>query len=332
MPFFGFGQCTYGDCENGQGAYIYTDGGKYIGEYKDGNKHGQGTEFWKSGNVYIGEWKDNKRYGRGALIWNGGSIYLGEWRDGNRNGVGTYTWPSGGVYVGEWKDNNMNGQGTYTLSNGKVQEGTWEDSKYITQNNSYKLSEGVIDHKLFAFIKSNNFMQDGRRNLKELSQKGVTLDTLLIEDLDGFPSCGCCDQSAFEIDDMFYFKDDKVLIIDRYYAGDWESSEASYYEFYLYSPDKKKFVRKLRLQSDHPFVYNSSTGYIIDKEVNPCMGEISYTIYNNRFEELGYFAPESLKLFNVDFYWNEKENKVIFKRPEGDIVLDIDEFSRKMTE
>ena len=41
----------------------YADGVKYIGDWKDDNKHGQGTVTWPNGDKYIGEWKNDKKHG-----------------------------------------------------------------------------------------------------------------------------------------------------------------------------------------------------------------------------------------------------------------------------
>jgi len=313
----------------GQGTFMWANGDKYIGAFIDAKRTGFGTYIWTNGNKYVGAFIDGKRIGQGTLTWADGTQYIGVWIDNKRTGQGTLIWPSGSKHVGEFKDGDRHGQGAFTNSKGEVQEGIWEYDKYIRENIPFKLSEGVIDHRLFTFIKSTNFGPDGRRDLKKLSQNGIRLDASLIEGLNDFPGCGCCDQSAFGIDEMFYFHDGGVLIIERHYAGDWESSEADWYEFYLYNPDKKKFERKLRLETTYPFAYNYRTGYIIDKESNPCGWQMSYTIYNNKFEVLGDFSPEPLRESNVDFYWNEKTNEVIFKREEGDIVLDIDKFSRR---
>jgi len=61
---------------NGQGTYIYPNGEKYVGDWKNGKYHGHGTYSWSNGNKYVGEWKG-----------------------GNLNGQGTYTFPDGRKYV-----------------------------------------------------------------------------------------------------------------------------------------------------------------------------------------------------------------------------------------
>ena len=45
---------------NGQGTYIYPNGEKYVGDWKNGKYHGQGTYTWSDGRKYVGEWKDGE--------------------------------------------------------------------------------------------------------------------------------------------------------------------------------------------------------------------------------------------------------------------------------
>ena len=65
-------------------SYRLSDGSKYVGEYKDGEKNGQGTSTFPDG------WK-----------------YVGEFKYGKKNGQGTYTWSDGDKEVGEWKKNEL---------------------------------------------------------------------------------------------------------------------------------------------------------------------------------------------------------------------------------
>ena len=88
---FGNGKCVEGDCENGKGTMTWTDGDKYVGEYKDGKTHGQGTYTWANGNKYVGEFKDDKRLGQGTYTWANGDKYVGEFKD-NREVGGWYYW------------------------------------------------------------------------------------------------------------------------------------------------------------------------------------------------------------------------------------------------
>jgi len=65
LPFIGFGQsgnfgektgCISGDCTNGYGTYIFSNGSKYVGEWRNDKQHGQGTYTFKSGEVRKGKW------------------------------------------------------------------------------------------------------------------------------------------------------------------------------------------------------------------------------------------------------------------------------------
>jgi len=45
---------------NEQGIWIYKDGGKYVGQIKNGLEHGEGTKTYASGNIVEGIWKKGK--------------------------------------------------------------------------------------------------------------------------------------------------------------------------------------------------------------------------------------------------------------------------------
>ena len=71
-----------------------------------------------NGGKYVGEYKDGKKNGQGTLTYTDGRMYEGEWKNGKQNGQGTETFPDGGKYVGEYKDGLRHGQGTTTFYDG----------------------------------------------------------------------------------------------------------------------------------------------------------------------------------------------------------------------
>ena len=73
-------------CES---ALLSSNGGKYVGEFKDGVFHGQGTFTYIDGNEYTGTWAENKRDGQGTFTYIDGSEYTGTWAGDKRDGQGT---------------------------------------------------------------------------------------------------------------------------------------------------------------------------------------------------------------------------------------------------
>ena len=147
------GKCVEGDCVNGKGTFEFTNGDKYVGEFKDGKIDGQGTLSIKIGYKYVGQFKDNKFDGQGTYSYGtyGGWVYVGEFKDHDMNGKGTITyydsyddklaekWSK--KYIGEFKDGKPNGQGTLTYSDGSKYVGEFKDKEPNGQG-TYTNKEG----------------------------------------------------------------------------------------------------------------------------------------------------------------------------------------------
>ena len=67
---------SWNNCEGTIISTIFGD--KYVGEWKDGNKHGQGTYTYADGDKYVGELKDGKRHGRGTLYYLADNQFKGD--------------------------------------------------------------------------------------------------------------------------------------------------------------------------------------------------------------------------------------------------------------
>ncbi len=75
-------QCVSGDCDNGEGTYVYKDGTKYIGAFKSGKAHGTGTCYYSNGDKYTGQWAGHDFNGKGTLKKKSGKVLAGVWQRG----------------------------------------------------------------------------------------------------------------------------------------------------------------------------------------------------------------------------------------------------------
>ena len=100
----------------------------------DGNcVNGEGTFIWKNGDKYFGGWKDSKPHGTGTFEWIDGTKYSGEWESGSENGRGTVTWPNGDKYIGGRKNNQADGFGLYIYANGYKMSGVWKKGELVKE-------------------------------------------------------------------------------------------------------------------------------------------------------------------------------------------------------
>ncbi len=127
------GECTHGNCENGKGRYIYPNGDKYIGEFKDSKLEGRGVYTFKNGNVYRGQFRNNMRHGYGSYFWVSGDTYIGEYVDNKRHGQGAYKWENGDLYEGGFANNMMEGEGLMTYADARTQKGIWKADVFIKE-------------------------------------------------------------------------------------------------------------------------------------------------------------------------------------------------------
>ena len=45
-----YAECKAGNCSNGTGTMVWSNGDQYVGEWKDGKEHGVGNMTWYNGN------------------------------------------------------------------------------------------------------------------------------------------------------------------------------------------------------------------------------------------------------------------------------------------
>jgi hypothetical protein len=166
--------------DNCHGTVTLPDGGKYVGEFKDGKLNGQGTQTVPDGRKYVGEFKDGKPNGYGTLTFPEGGKYVGEWEDSQSTGLGTLTWPDGVEYVGYFKDNKYNGQGTLTWPEGRKYVGGFKDGKRDGPGTLYPSEGSVIQSGIW---KNDTLVEP---SAEYSSNKAITSGFRLPEKTDGY--------------------------------------------------------------------------------------------------------------------------------------------------
>lgn len=152
--------CISGDCDGGNGTYVWSDGSRYEGEWRDKRYNGSGRKYDPVGNLkYKGVWVEGvyqgdctsgdctsdsgsltlingDRYegsfveclpeGTGIYHYRNGDTYEGEFKGGFSHGNGTLIWAvNGDKYVGNFSRGKIQGEGTYYFKNGDVYEGNF---------------------------------------------------------------------------------------------------------------------------------------------------------------------------------------------------------------
>lgn len=157
VPVILTAQCLEGDCNTGKGAYRFSSGAYYIGQFKDGKSDGIGICTWPDDSRYEGEWENGLPHGKGTKTLSLGRLQTGWFQNGRYvgeaipqeftersgrekqnddklegcisgncfNGYGVYVFPSKAVYTGEFKDGEIHGQGICHYSDGSKYEGEW---------------------------------------------------------------------------------------------------------------------------------------------------------------------------------------------------------------
>jgi hypothetical protein len=74
--------CVHGNCQDGNGKFIYDDYTTYIGDFENTYAHGYGECYFSDGDYYKGDWQDHVFHGKGTMFYSDGSKQEGIWKAG----------------------------------------------------------------------------------------------------------------------------------------------------------------------------------------------------------------------------------------------------------
>lgn len=73
----------------------------------ENNIQGKGTYIWSDGRKFVGNWKNSKMRGKGFYSWEDGRSYEGNYFEGKKHGFRVFFWPNGDMKVIGRMENNM---------------------------------------------------------------------------------------------------------------------------------------------------------------------------------------------------------------------------------
>ena len=138
--------------------------------------NGKGTFIWPNGDKYNGNWKNQKPHGLGTFKWVNGTKYIGDWEFGIQNGQGTVTWANGDKYIGGRKNGEADGQGTFIFANGITQSGEWKNGNLIERDSSGKAIgcvEGNCDNGKGTGVWEKGFKYVGEWKMQNMHGFGI---------------------------------------------------------------------------------------------------------------------------------------------------------------
>jgi hypothetical protein len=146
--------CISGNCKNGEGQYIFSNGTEYNGKFANSQPSGKGKMKYTDGNTFVGEFEKGLPHGIGRMSYLDGAYQYGTWTSGEyqnefalkgamgcvegdcQSGRGVYLFSIGKYdvkYEGEMKNGLPNGFGSAEYTNGEKYIGDWLDGKHNGQ-------------------------------------------------------------------------------------------------------------------------------------------------------------------------------------------------------
>lgn len=289
------------------GTYLFDDGAKYVGAFKDGKFNEQGTFTFPNGEKYVGNFKDGTFNGQGTFTFPDGNNYVGEFKDGKFSGQGTFTFADGRTYVGEFKDDKYDGKGTLYAANGSVlKSGLWSNNQLVEPVPDDQVAAvedpaiPIADGRTIALVIGNSDYENAP-SLKTPKNDAVAM-TAMLEGL-GFMVISGTDLGKRQLEDkvrdfvqgtknaeiaLFFYAGHGIQVAGKNYmvpidaavrdesAVDFELVDLDIVSSYMGGVDKVGIVL-LDACRDNPFTVQLATalGSGRSAQVSRCLGRIS---------------------------------------------------------
>ena len=155
--------------KNGIGEYLWADGSKFLGNWKDNRQEGFGIYEWSDKKKYEGYFQNNILEGEGHYKWIDGRDYYGTFNKGKRQELGKYIWNDGRSYTGFWENGKQNGLGLYINEKNDEKFGIWvigKRNRWLTAEeiNALKEENDAYFEQIMNFdINKYQFIEEKKR-------------------------------------------------------------------------------------------------------------------------------------------------------------------------
>lgn len=147
--------CQTGQCDQGEGVNLLSDGSKHKGRFSNGIAHGQGVRQYPNGVRLKGQFRHGLPDGNGTLELEGELELKGDWSEGhfeirNRNAIGCQSgdckdglglavlWEGQGIYKGSFLNGQPDGLGVALFSDASHYEGEWKSGRAHGRGNMFQ--------------------------------------------------------------------------------------------------------------------------------------------------------------------------------------------------
>jgi len=141
--------CISGNCQNNFGTYIWKNGNKYVGYWKDGKRNGIGTMTWANEMSFPKRGIKKKHDKFSDLKHNSGNYnsinsherirdalnYLGKFNQNEKNKKSKIN-VENNQYEGSWENDKMHGKGVMFIRPNYILRGIWKNGIFIRKDDS----------------------------------------------------------------------------------------------------------------------------------------------------------------------------------------------------
>jgi hypothetical protein len=142
--------CIAGNCKRGRGTYVYKNGDKYIGQFRDEYRNGEGRLIFANGDQLSGFFANDTIQGRATMKYTNGEVYSGQFKDNEtREGYGVLQKKDSTRYEGNWKNNVQEGSGVLYKHDGTIVYGEWVNGQ-LSKTHPYQWKTDTTGDSYFC--------------------------------------------------------------------------------------------------------------------------------------------------------------------------------------